>query len=61
MEKYLGQGSGQFEAYQAENDVLWQETLSRLQQVLTPEQVQELEAWRSELRKKVRQAFAEKE
>jgi hypothetical protein len=60
LEKYLGQGPGQFEAYQAENDALWQETLSRLQKVLTPEQVQELEAWRSELREKVRQAFAEK-
>jgi hypothetical protein len=57
LEKFLTQGPGQFEAFQKENDVLWQGTLSRVKDILTPQQVQELEAWRSELREKIRQSF----
>ena len=60
LEKYLGQGLGQFEAYQAKNDQLWQGTLTRLKKALNTEQVQELERWRSELQEKIRRAFSEK-
>ena len=58
LKKFLDLGADQFEEFQKEHDVLWEETLSQVQDILSSEQLQGLESWRSELQEKIRQTFS---
>lgn len=58
--QYLAQEEDQRDEFEQKDEALWQETLTRLDGKLTPEQLQELQTWRSELREKIRKVFSEK-
>ncbi len=61
LERYFSTKPLNIEGYEEENETLWQEFLIRMKEVLSEEQVRELDVWRDEHKKKVRQAFEDDE
>ena len=60
LKRALEQGSEQLDEFEQQAEKLWQDTLTRLEGTLTPEQIQKLQTWRSELQEKIRRVFSEK-
>ncbi|MCP4399524.1 MAG: hypothetical protein GY801_19765 [bacterium] len=61
LERYFSKKPLNIEGYEEENETLWQEFLVRMKEVLSEEQVRELDVWRDEQQKKIRQAFEDNE
>lgn len=56
----LEQGSEQLDEFEQQSEKLWQDMLTRLEDKLDSEQLEELRAWRGEMQEKIRRAFSEK-